>query len=59
LGKRGPSAARAVLALGSAGRATKAVARDLRAALRDRDEDVRFSAVLALERYRRSGDPGR
>jgi len=44
--------ASAALALGDAGAAAD-VAADVRRALRDEDEDVRFSAALALERLRR------
>jgi len=45
--------ASAALALGSAGSPAKGVVAELRRALRDKDEDVRFSAGIALERVKR------
>ena len=44
--------ASAVLALGGVAGASAGVAAEVRRALTDKDEDVRFSAAMALERMR-------
>ena len=50
--------ARSETDISSAGGAAAEVPDDLRRALRDKDEDVRFSAGIALERLRRPAANG-